>query len=55
MEDAGDGLGRTEEEGRGPQVKASEAGGEAPELDHPEKAAADATPNTSLAADAGLV
>jgi hypothetical protein len=55
MEDAGDVLGHTEEEGRTLQAKASEAGGEAPELDRPEKAATDATPNASVAADAGLV
>jgi hypothetical protein len=54
MEDAGDGLGRTEEEGRAPQAEASEAGGEAPELDRPEKTAADATPDARVAVDAEL-
>jgi hypothetical protein len=54
MEDAGDGLGRTEEEDRAPQAEASEAGGEAPELDRPEKTAADATPNARVALDAEL-
>jgi hypothetical protein len=48
-------LGRTEEYSRALQAKASEAGGGAPELDHPEIAAADATPNASVAAKAGLV
>jgi hypothetical protein len=54
MEDSGDGLGRAEEEGRALQAKASEGGGEAPELDRLEKAAADATPDASVTADAGL-
>jgi hypothetical protein len=43
MEDAGDSLGRTEEEGSALQAKASEAGGKALELDRPEKAAANTT------------
>jgi hypothetical protein len=54
MEDASDGLGRTKEEGRAPQAKASKAGGEALELDRPEKTAADATSDASITADAGL-
>jgi hypothetical protein len=52
-EDAGDGLGRTEEEGRTPQAKASKAGGKAPGLDRPEKTAADATSDASVMADVG--
>jgi hypothetical protein len=54
MEDVGDGLGCTREEDRAPQAKTSEAGGKAPELDCPEKMAADATPATSVTTDAGL-
>jgi hypothetical protein len=53
VEDAGDGLGRTEEEGRAPQAKASKAGGKAPGLDRPEKTAADATSDASVMADVG--
>jgi hypothetical protein len=48
-------LGRTKEEDRAPQAKASEAWGEAPELDRLEKMAADATPDACVAANAGLV
>jgi hypothetical protein len=54
MEDAGDVLGCAEEESRTPQAKASEAGGGAPKLDRPEIAAADATPEASVTAKAGL-
>jgi hypothetical protein len=54
MEDVGDGLGRIEEEDRAPQAKASEAEGEAPELDRPKKISVDATPDASIVADAEL-
>jgi hypothetical protein len=54
MEDAGDDLGRAEEESHVPQVKAGEARGGAAELDRPEIVVAGATTNAGITAEAGL-
>jgi hypothetical protein len=53
-EDAGDDLGRTEEESLVSQVETSEVGGRTAELDRQEIAPAGVTANAAATAEAGL-